>query len=100
MVGNHADLGGIYCDTPSVLGCNDVWGNTTWDHYGCAPGPGSISADPLFCDPLLGDYLLDERSPCLAASSPPGCGLIGAYDQGCGPIAVEPATWGRIKSIY
>ena len=27
-------------------------------------------------------------------------GLIGAVPVGCGPVAVEPATWGRIKAGY
>ena len=45
---------------------------------------GNISEDPLFCDALEGDYRLRLDSPCTAANSPEGCGLIGALPVGCG----------------
>jgi len=62
-------------------------------------GDGNFSADPLFCDTLSGDFHLDCRSPCAPAQQPE-CGLIGAWDVGCGPSQTEPTSWGRIKSMY
>jgi hypothetical protein len=29
-----------------------------------------------------------------------GCGLIGALGQGCGAVAIEPWSWGKIKGAY
>ena len=57
-------------------------------------GTGSLFTDPRFCgaEPcdsaptLQGDYSLLSCSPCLDA---PGCGLIGAFGQGC----ITPGTW-------
>lgn len=70
-------------------------------------GPNVIRLDPLFCDPAdcdvrsePGNHGLREDSPCAPANSPAGCGLIGARDVGCGPSAIEPATWGRVKHLY
>jgi len=34
------------------------------------PGPGNLTADPLFLDPDHGDYRLDPDSSCVGASSP------------------------------
>jgi hypothetical protein len=52
---------------------NDVWNNTI-GYYGCSPGEGSISADPLFLSEKYHDYRLKtasiyspEDSPCLGA---------------------------------
>jgi parallel beta-helix repeat protein len=74
-------------------------GSVTWDE-------GNLFSDPLFCDPedcesaptILGDYTLFATSPCLDA---PGCGRIGALDEGCGgPIAVKRASWSAVKSLF
>ncbi len=68
--------------------CCDVFGNATGNYGGTAPVltgiRGNISADPLFCDPVAGDFTLDAASPCLN----PGfaCGLMGAYPQGCSGV--------------
>jgi predicted outer membrane repeat protein len=66
--------GGIYCtatSTPTVTH-NNFWANAPQDYWGCVPGPGDISADPLFVDPADGDYHLAGGSPCIDA----GVGLI------------------------
>ena len=55
--------------------------------------------DPLFCAPELSDWTLHQGSPCLP-EDPLGCGLIGAFGQGCGPVSIEPETWARIKGRY
>jgi len=44
-------------------------------------GPTDFALDPLFCGP--GDYHLRSRSPCRAPVSPHGCGLVGAFGEGC-----------------
>jgi len=44
---------------------SDVWGNDT-NYDGAAPGPGCISADPLFVGG--GDYALTAGSPCIDAA--------------------------------
>jgi hypothetical protein len=88
-----------------MLTCCDLYGNAggDWmqdiaDQYGIR---GNIRADPLFCDPLFGDFTLHEDSPC-APFTPPNeeCDLIGAWPVGCGPTAVHSVTWGRLKSLF
>jgi hypothetical protein len=82
------------------LVCADVDTSGTW-----RSGAGSVtwgpllSADPLFCDPSAANYYLRSDSPCTAPNSD-GCGLIGALDVGCGPVAMTPETWARIKAGY
>jgi hypothetical protein len=95
----HSTGVGISCEAGN-LACNDVWSSQNTNYEGCAPSSTNFSADPLFCDLLRFNLGLNETSPCAPANSPAGCGLIGALDVACGVIAVEPATWGRIKSHY
>ena len=87
------------------LECCDVFGNaggdwvgTIADQYGLN---GNICKDPLFCDPVNGDFQLDAASPC-APFSPahPECDLVGAWPVGCGVTPVTPGTWGGIKALY
>ncbi len=70
--------------TPSVLSCNDTFGNAGADYSG-VPDPtgtnGNISLDPLFCNATAGPYGISTSSPCASANSG-GCGLIGAYTSG------------------
>lgn len=56
---------------------------------------------PLFCDHEADDYTLCADSPCLPANNPWGS-WVGARGQGCPTCgtAVEPASWGLIKSLY
>ncbi len=58
----------------------------------------NISEEPQFCDAPSGDLTLYNTSPCAADNSP--CGqLIGAKDVDC-YTAVEPSSWGKIKSSF
>jgi len=59
----------------------------------------NIFAFPLFCRPEVRDYTLGPGSPCLPENNPWGR-TIGALGMGCGPVGVEPETWGRIKNGY
>ncbi len=55
---------------------------------GVAPGPGNISADPLFADAPAGDFNLLDGSPCIGAASDGG--IIGAL-----PLDASPQTYLR-----
>jgi hypothetical protein len=72
----------------ALLVRNDVWNNGLGDYYGCSPGPGSISEDPVFCDAEAFDFTLHATSPCLGGESGD---VIGAYGIGCpeGPEGLE-----------
>jgi len=77
-----------------VLRCSNLFGNTGGDwtepciatQFG---SEGNISLNPLFCDAGGGDLHLDVSSPCAPENAPPGCGLIGALDVGCGTTAAQ-----------
>jgi hypothetical protein len=79
--------------------CNVFWDNAAGDVHGFALDPSDRIVDPIFCDVTLDDFTLNEVSPCLPANSL-GCGLIGAFGQGCGAVSLEPMTWARIKAMY
>ncbi len=70
-----------------VLTCCDVFGNALGDWVDCiaaqAGTNGNFSADPRFCSPWMHDYTISVDSPCAAALSPAGCGLVGALDVAC-----------------
>jgi len=46
---------------------NNVWSNALGNYYEGEPGPGDISTDPLFKDPLCDDFHLQSNSPCIDA---------------------------------
>ncbi|MEE9554584.1 MAG: right-handed parallel beta-helix repeat-containing protein, partial [candidate division Zixibacteria bacterium] len=48
---------------------NNCWGNLV-DYDGITPGPGSISADPLFIGGEPFDFRLQAGSPCIDAGDP------------------------------
>lgn len=51
---------------PATISHNNIWNNGT-NYYGSSAGPGDISADPKFVDPAVGDYHLQQASPCIDA---------------------------------
>jgi parallel beta-helix repeat protein/predicted outer membrane repeat protein len=67
-------------DYPTIIFC-DVWNNLDENYYGCIPGEGCISENPLFCDPGNHDYSLWFTSPCLGTGQDGSD--IGAFGQGC-----------------
>ena len=102
--------GGVFCplsQTPSLTCCN-LYGNVGGDWTGQVEGQlgtsGNISADPLFCDTLSGDFRLETCSPCLPGNHPDGydCGApIGTFCSGCAcGETTQPTTWGAIKAMY
>jgi hypothetical protein len=85
------------------LGSIHIYAHPGGDWVGCIASQlgvnGNIGADPGFCA-QPGDLHLCTDSPCVPEHSG-ACGLIGALGVGCsicGPTAVTPATWGRIKA--
>lgn len=108
---NSADQegGGLGCiggAGPTTTGsCNLFWVNTapSGPHVqGCSVILGSNAneeLDPRFCNPASDDFTLAANSPGLPENSP--CGeLIGAFGKGCGPIALTPQSWARVKTRY
>jgi predicted outer membrane repeat protein len=93
----------VYCNNGDLtLTCSDVYGNAGGDWVDCiasqADVSGNFSSDPLFCDRPGRDYTLDAASPCLDA---PGCGLVGAWGEGCGgQTGTESTSWGAIKRVF
>jgi predicted outer membrane repeat protein len=89
-----------------TLSCSNVHGNAGGDWIDCLAGQlganGNICEESLFCDPGNRDFTLAANSPCLPGNHPNGvnCGLIGAFDEGCGPIAFFPESWARVKAMY
>jgi hypothetical protein len=58
--------------TPTIHSTyNNIWGNSS-NYDGVTPGTGDISADPLFHNPIMGDYHLKHGSPCIDAGDPAG----------------------------
>jgi hypothetical protein len=98
-----AQGGGINCvggATP-IIRNNLAWQNVGGDGVGDCPtwwqSDGNVVADPYFCNPESSDYSLAQNSPALTHPAGP----LGAFHlPGCGPVSVEPITWGRIKAMY
>lgn len=84
------------------LQCCDLFGNAGGDWTGCIAGQlgqsGNISQDPLFCDAALGNFSLQPDSPCRPEANP-ACGLIGAFQPGCGAFTVAPDGTGDFPTI-
>jgi Right handed beta helix region len=105
LTGGVGAEGAVACDPGGTVNatCCDVFDNPAGDYVGGLAGQdgvnGNFGADPDFCDEGGGDYTLRSNSPC----APPGltaCGLIGAHPVGCGPVSVQPATWGSVKARF
>lgn len=95
------------CDdiSDATLVCCDLYGNSGGDWVGCIAGQygvdGNICEDPLFCADAnpLEPFTLHANSPCTAENNPE-CGLVGAWDIGCGSTAVDAMSWGSIKAMF
>ena len=97
---------GVYCQThpqypPSlpVMGCNLFWDVVGLTGPDCRDAGSVIHANPLFCDPLSGDFTVCADSPAISDS----CGFLGAFGAGCPPcgeVGTQPSTWGALKSLY
>ncbi|TES92885.1 MAG: T9SS type A sorting domain-containing protein [Candidatus Cloacimonadota bacterium] len=70
VTGNsNKGMGCVNSSVPTDFSYNDVWGNGQ-NYYNCSPGPGDISANPLFVDEPNGDYHLQPGSPCIDSGNP------------------------------
>ena len=83
-----------------TLTCCDVyplWGDCIESQLGSF---GNISADPLFCDPDMGDYSLDATSPCSPEYNSE-CGGMGAWPVACGGATPTiRLSWGSLKNRF
>jgi hypothetical protein len=76
IVSGNDGIYGIYENGGSLpaLAWDDVWDNQLADYGGSLTNPtgidGNISQDPLFTDPVGGDYTLQAGSPCVDAGNP------------------------------
>jgi len=62
---------GVYeAGTGTLLSYNNVWSNSVAPYYGVTPGPGSISAAPLFVSGPDGEYYLSQVDAGQAVTSP------------------------------
>ena len=69
----NSTTGGIHftsCPTTLTLTYNDTYSNQGNDYFGCTPGDGTISEDPLFVDEENQDYHLQPSSPAIDAGDP------------------------------
>ncbi|GJM43957.1 MAG: hypothetical protein DHS20C21_07990 [Gemmatimonadota bacterium] len=81
--------------------CNNSWGNdVNWIGFPDPTGTdGNISAPPLLCDWMGGNFALSENSPCLPENN--SCGVqMGVHGVGCGPVSIQPESWARVKARY
>ena len=94
---------GVYATGNSfpVITYSDIWNNGDGNFFGCMPGVGCISANPIFCDTASDNYYLSNLSPCVGAGE--GGVDIGAFGIGCGiPRGVDltsgPNRGGRAQT--
>jgi hypothetical protein len=84
---DHTTVGNnLFFEQPNEFGC---------DPYACPKWmqEDAIYADPVFCDPVNGDFSVASTSPALGEFGP-----IGAFPiPGCASTPVVPTTWGGIK---
>jgi len=99
--------GAILCLNGTVVSgsCNLFWDNAapidTHMTASCSfvGTDDNVVAHPRFCAPAHGNFFLDSQSPGLPGNN--ACRVqIGAFPVGCGPVSLDPSTWGRIKASY
>ena len=80
------EIGGDDASFPSITYC-DIQ-DIEW------PGEGNISCDPDFCNPVAGDFHLNDGSCCLGVGED-GTD-IGALGEGCNPVIPTLSEWGTL----
>ncbi len=79
----------LITEDPPYISCSNIWGNEeNWndlidEQLGVS---GNLEADPLYCNPFIGDLTLHAASPCAPIQSA-YCDLIGARPVVCGGAA-------------
>jgi hypothetical protein len=100
IAGSSGDEAVGFLTTPPQTSCNVFFANSVGNAT-FPLSPTDLPADPMFCDAAAKDFTVNVGSPCLPANGHPSCtGPIGAWGEGCGTIAVDPATWGKLKSNF
>ena len=95
--------GGIWCGngaTP-IIRNNFGWQNVGGDGVGTCSSwwqsDGNVTDNPYFCGLANGDYTVASNSGVMTHPAGP----LGAYSNpGCGPVFVQPSTWGALKVRY
>ena len=75
-----------------VIEFNDVYSNVAGNYYGCGPGTGSLSVDPLFCDTTTNEFGVPSASPCIGSGYQGG--NMGAPLDQCSSFRVSNITIG------
>ena len=92
------DSGGTalyFSGEPGGHSCNVYWMNAAGPTNGVPLALDEVVADPLFCDPLLGDLTISSQSPAAPANS--ACGeLIGALSPACDIDPPPPPVFGPV----
>jgi len=97
IIAFNTEGGAVLCHPTSGgdphLTCSDLYGNVGGDWTDCVLGQqwgtSNFQLDPVFCNPVEGDFRIDEVSPCAQA----GCELVGAGGVGCdNPTGVAEET--------
>ena len=101
FVGDTAGYALRYYQRNDAHSCNVFWDNflgAVGDDSGVPPPLGDdVIADPLFCEPLAGDFSIPTNSPAAPAHS--ACGLlIGKYPVACGTVPIEVADLAVVAS--
>jgi parallel beta-helix repeat protein len=110
VTGNAYGITAYAAGTVPAISYNDVWNNPSGNYYAgsggvAGPGPGDISADPLFDPTSPSRYALAAGSPCLHTgdpnpfyNNPDGTrNTMGAYG---GPNAVNPGLFISLTSGF
>jgi hypothetical protein len=82
IVSGNTGYGVENYDTAASISYSDVWNNSSGNYFGCEPGVGCISDNPIFCDTASDNYYLSNLSLCVGAGE--GGADIGAFGAGCG----------------
>jgi hypothetical protein len=86
---------GIKGDSKNICGFNDVWSNTTADYEsGVVDSAGGISDDPLYVNPVGGNFRLQGNSPCVNT----GLDLGYPYDGPAPDMGANESNFGANSS--
>lgn len=88
VAGTQGGTALYYFDASGTHECNVYWQNDLGTMNVALDATETV-ADPVFCDPLNGDYTVSSQGPAAPANS--ACGeLIGAYPVGCDIVPPPP----------
>lgn len=100
VVTGHLDVPAVGNEGAGVTSsCNVFWNNPGGEADGFTLDTTDVITDPLYCSSDEGDFTVSGNSPCLPKNSN-GCGLIGAWGEGCGVVSVESESWAKTKARY